>query len=91
VVAVSLKKDEKWLTSDRQVGLTGKTVRPKAYIACGISGVSQHTMGMKDSKIIIAINKDRKAPIFEIADIGVIGDVLEVIPALVAQLNEEDS
>jgi electron transfer flavoprotein alpha subunit len=82
--------DEKWLTPDRQVGLTGKTVRPEVYIACGISGASQHTMGMKDSKIIIAINKDRKAPIFEIADVGVIGDVLEVIPALVARLNEED-
>jgi electron transfer flavoprotein alpha subunit len=82
--------DEKWLTPDRQVGLTGKTVRPKAYIACGISGASQHTMGMKDSKIIIAINKDRKAPIFEIADVGVIGDVLEIIPALVIQLKEED-
>ena len=82
--------DEKWLTPDRQVGLTGKTVRPKVYIACGISGASQHTMGMKDSKIIIAINKDRNAPIFQIADVGVVGDVLEVIPALVAQLREEE-
>lgn len=80
--------DEEWITSDRQVGLTGRTVRPRLFISCGISGASQHTMGMKDSKAIVAVNTDRKAPIFEIADVGVVGDALEVIPELIARLRE---
>ena len=82
--------DEKWLPPDRQIGLTGKTVSPKLYIGCGISGASQHTMGMKDSKVIVAINRDKNAPIFEIADLSVVGDVLEVIPSLIELLREEE-
>ena len=80
--------DEEWTTSDRQIGLTGKTVRPRLYIACGISGAIQHTMGMKDAKAIIAINTDREAPIFKMADVGVIGDVLRVLPVLTVKLRE---
>lgn len=80
--------DEEWITSDRQIGLTGKTVRPRLYIACGISGAIQHTMGMKDAKAIIAINTDREAPIFKMADVGVVGDVLKVLPVLTAKLRE---
>ncbi len=82
--------DEKWLPPDRQIGLTGKTISPELYIGCGISGASQHTMGMKGSKVIVAINKDKNAPIFEIADLSVVGDVLEVIPSLIEQLREEE-
>ena len=80
--------DEEWVTSDKQIGLTGKTVRPRLIIACGVSGAIQHTMGMKDSGIIVAINTDRNAPIFKIADASVVGDVLEVLPALTAQLSK---
>jgi len=77
-----------WVNSDRQVGQTGKTVSPRLYVACGISGAVQHTMGMKDSKLIIAINTDRNAPIFKLADVAVVGDLLDVIPAMVQQLRE---
>ncbi len=88
VAATRRAVDDEWITSDRQVGLTGKTVRPKLYIACGISGAIQHTMGMKDAKAIIAINTDREAPIFKMADVGVVGDVLKVLPVLTAKLRE---
>jgi len=88
VGATRMAVDDEWINRERQVGLTGKTVRPKLFIACGISGAIQHTMGMKDSRVIIAINTDRNAPIFKIADVGVVGDVLEVMPALIAQLRE---
>lgn len=88
VGATRMAVDDEWINRERQVGLTGKTVRPKLFVACGISGAIQHTMGMKDSKVIIAINTDRNAPIFKIADVGVVGDVLEVMPALTAQLRE---
>ena len=80
--------DEEWIPAERQIGLTGKTVRPKLFIACGISGAIQHTMGMKDSRLIVAINTDRSAPIFKIADVSVVGNVLEVIPILITQLRE---
>ena len=80
--------DAKWLEKSRQVGTSGKTVKPKVYIACGISGAFQHIAGLKGSPFIVAINKNPKAPIFQVADVGIVDDLLEFLPELTNKIRE---
>jgi electron transfer flavoprotein alpha subunit len=81
--------DAGWISKDHQIGFSGNTAKPRVYIACGISGSPQHLFGMRDSDIIIAINKDSSAPIFAVSDYGVIGDLYEIVPMLTRELKRE--
>jgi electron transfer flavoprotein alpha subunit len=80
--------DAKWLEKSRQVGTSGKTVKPKVYLACGISGAFQHLAGIKGNPFIVAINKNPKAPIFQVADVGIVDDLLEFLPELTNKVRE---
>jgi electron transfer flavoprotein alpha subunit len=80
--------DAKWMPKSRQVGSSGQTVKPKVYLACGISGSFQHLVGIKGNPFIVAINKNPKAPIFQVADVGIVADMLEFLPELTTKIRE---
>jgi electron transfer flavoprotein alpha subunit len=83
--------DDGWIAREHQVGFSGNTVKPKFYIACGISGSPQHLAGMRGSDVIVAINTDPSAPIFRVADYGVVGDLYEVVPKLTSEIRRRRS
>jgi len=80
--------EQGWLPHEQQVGQTGRTVRPKLYIACGISGAIQHLVGMQNSEVVVAINRDPEAPIFRACNYGIVGDLFEVVPALTQRFRQ---
>jgi electron transfer flavoprotein alpha subunit len=90
VGATRVATDQGWIEQARQIGATGKSVRPKLYIACGISGAAQHTSGMREAQTVVAINPDRSAPIFALADLGLLGDANQIL-LLAAEMLENEN